>query len=201
MKKNRINKFIILGIILPITFIILTLSFMLSEDKNMNKENNHSKSIYDFSARTIEGTEKSIETYKNKVFLIVNTASQCGFTPQYKGLEELYEKYNKSGFEILGFPCNQFKHQEPGSNEEIKNFCTNNFNIKFQMFEKIDVNGDDAHPIYKFLTKAAPGLITDSIKWNFTKFLIDKNGNVVKRFAPQTVPDSIAPFIEELLYK
>ncbi|MCX8054303.1 MAG: glutathione peroxidase [Ignavibacteria bacterium] len=158
-------------------------------------------SIYDFSAKTIDGKEKSIADYKGKVLLIVNVASKCGFTPQYKGLEELYRKYKDSGLEILAFPCNQFGGQEPGTNEEIASFCSANYGVSFQIFDKIEVNGENAHPLYKFLKANAKGFINDEIKWNFTKFLVNQNGDVVDRFAPQTTPESIEKHIAELLKK
>ena len=137
--------------------------------------------------------------YKGKVVLIVNTASKCGFTKQYEGLEELYEKYKDQGFVILGFPCNQFGAQEPGGNEEIKNFCTSTFSVTFPMMSKIDVNGDDADPLYKFLKKEKGGILGDDIKWNFTKFLIDREGNVVDRFASQKTPKALEKEVEKLL--
>ena len=155
--------------------------------------------IYDFTAKTIEGTDKPLTDYKGKILLVVNVASKCGFTKQYSGLESLYKKYKDKGVEILAFPCNQFGSQEPGTSEDIKEFCSVNFGVSFQLFEKVDVNGDNAHPIYKYLTKAKGGIITDAIKWNFTKFLIDREGNVVDRFAPQTTPESIEKEIEKLL--
>jgi len=159
-----------------------------------------SESIYDFTVSTIMGLPKSLAEYKGKVLLIVNTASKCGFTTQYAGLQELYKTYHDKGFEILGFPCNQFKGQEPGSNEEIQNFCQVNYGVTFPMFDKIDVNGDDAHPLYEYLKKAAPGALgLTAIKWNFTKFLVDAHGNVIKRFAPDVKPEDIAPDIEALL--
>jgi glutathione peroxidase len=159
-----------------------------------------SESIYDFTVSTIMSLPKSLAEYKGKVLLIVNTASKCGFTPQYAGLQELYKTYHDKGFEILGFPCNQFKGQEPGSNEEIQNFCQVNYGVTFPMFDKIDVNGDDAHPLYEYLKKAAPGALgLTAIKWNFTKFLVDAHGNVIKRFAPDVKPEDIAPDIEALL--
>lgn len=137
--------------------------------------------------------------YKGKVVLIVNTASKCGFTKQYEGLEELYEKYKDQGFVILGFPCNQFGAQEPGGNAEIKNFCTSTFCVTFPMMSKIDVNGDDADPLYKFLKKEKGGILGDDIKWNFTKFLIDREGNVVDRFASQKTPKALEKEVEKLL--
>jgi glutathione peroxidase len=158
------------------------------------------QTIYEFSARTIQGKEQSLAEYKGKVVLIVNTASKCGFTPQYAGLEALYEKYKDQGFVILGFPCNQFGAQEPGSETEIEQFCQVNYGVKFPMFGKIDVNGSNAHPLYKFLTSEKPGILgTEAIKWNFTKFLVDKNGNPVKRYAPNIKPEDIADDIEKLL--
>jgi len=158
------------------------------------------QTIHEFSAATLGGKEKSLAEYKGKVVLIVNTASKCGFTPQYAGLEAIYEKYKDQGFVILGFPCNQFGAQEPGSETEIEQFCQVNYGVKFPMFGKIDVNGSNAHPLYKFLTSEKPGILgLEAIKWNFTKFLIDKDGNPVKRYAPNTKPVDIAGDIEKLL--
>lgn len=155
--------------------------------------------IYQFSANTIDGKEKSLEEYKGKVVLIVNTASECGFTPQFEGLQKLYEKYRDQGLEILGFPCNQFGGQDPDSDEEIAHFCQSNYGVSFQMFSKIDVNGENAHPLYKFLTQEAKGLLSEKIKWNFTKFLVDRHGKVIDRFSPQKKPESIEKEIEKLL--
>ena len=155
--------------------------------------------FYDYKVKNISGEEVSMSDYKGKVVLIVNTASKCGFTKQYEGLEELYEKYKDQGFVILGFPCNQFGAQEPGSNEEIKNFCTSTFSVTFPMMSKIDVNGDDADPLYKFLKKEKGGILGDDIKWNFTKFLIDREGNVVDRFASQKTPKALEKEVEKLL--
>ncbi|MBL8034721.1 MAG: glutathione peroxidase [Leptospiraceae bacterium] len=158
------------------------------------------QTIHEFSAATLAGKDKSLAEYKGKVVLIVNTASKCGFTPQYAGLEQLYEKYQDRGFVILGFPCNQFGAQEPGTATDIEQFCEVNYGVKFPMFGKIDVNGGDAHPLYKFLTSEKPGLLgTEAIKWNFTKFLVDKDGVPVKRYAPNTDPKDIAADIEKLL--
>ncbi|MDU2159017.1 glutathione peroxidase [Clostridium sp.] len=137
--------------------------------------------------------------YKGNIILVVNTASKCGFTPQLKDLEELYKEYKDSGVEILGFPCNQFLNQEPGENKEVKNFCQINYGVTFNMFEKIDVNGSNTHPIYKYLKEQEKGLLTKDIKWNFTKFLIDKEGNVIKRYSPATSPLKIKTDIEKLL--
>ncbi|MGB1580393.1 MAG: glutathione peroxidase, partial [Nevskiales bacterium] len=150
-------------------------------------------SIYDFSAKTIDGTELPLSEYKGKVLLVVNTASKCGFTPQYEGLEELYRQYKDKGLVILGFPCDQFGHQEPGDEEEIKSFCSLTYDVSFPMFAKIDVNGDNAHPVYKHLKSEKSGLLgTGGIKWNFTKFLVDADGKVVKRYAPTDKPASLA---------
>jgi glutathione peroxidase len=157
-------------------------------------------SIYSFSARTLSGETISFDRYRGRPLLIVNTASECGFTPQYEGLQALYRQYAARGLEVLGFPCNQFGKQEPGDAEQISGFCERNFGVSFQMFEKINVNGPKAHPLYKFLTEAAPGLLGfEKIKWNFTKFLVDRNGNVVKRYAPVTKPEAIVEDIEQLL--
>jgi len=158
-------------------------------------------SIYDFSARLNNGIDQSLTDYGGKVLLLVNTASQCGFTPQYKGLQELYTKYHDKGFEVLGFPCDQFGHQEPGSDEEIKAFCDLNYGVTFPLFSKIEVNGSGAHPLYKWLKSEKGGLLGDSIKWNFTKFLVDKQGTVVGRFAPTTTPEKIASDIVRELKK
>jgi len=158
-------------------------------------------SVYDFSAKLNNGAEQPLASYQGKVLLIVNTASKCGFTPQYKGLQDLYGKYHDNGLEVLGFPCDQFGHQEPGSDAEIKSFCETNYAVNFPLFSKIEVNGDNAHPLYKFLKSEKGGLLSDGIKWNFTKFLVDKHGNVVERFAPTTTPEKIAGDIERELAK
>ena len=159
-----------------------------------------SSTVYDFSANSIEGKPVELSSYKDKVLLIVNTASQCGFTSQYQGLQALYEKYASKGVEVLGFPCNQFGSQEPGSATDIQSFCETKFGVSFPLFEKIDVNGANAHPIYQFLTKAAPGILgSEAIKWNFTKFLVDGSGNVVKRYGSNTTPKEIERDIDGLL--
>ncbi len=179
--------------------------------------------IYNFSVNEIDGKEINMGNYKGKVVLVVNTASKCGFTPQYADLEKVYKKFNKSGLEILGFPCNQFMDQEPGSNSDIKNFCEINYGVTFNIFEKIDVRGTSAHPMFKFLCSEKPFegfdlskpngkllnsilsekfpeyLIDDSIKWNFTKFLIDREGNVIKRYEPTVDPLDIVEDIKKLL--
>lgn len=169
-------------------------------EKESGVSMNETKTIYDFEARSLDGEEIPFSQYKGKVLLIVNTASKCGFTPQYEGLEELHKKFEAQGLKVLGFPCNQFGAQEPGKGEEIASFCQKNYGVDFQMFEKVEVNGDDAHPLYKFLQKAALGALnTESIKWNFTKFLVDKDGKVLKRYAPNVPPDDLIPEIEKLL--
>jgi glutathione peroxidase len=156
--------------------------------------------LHDFSATILEGQPASLAEYRGKVVLVVNTASECGFTPQYAGLEALQQRFASRGFTVLGFPCNQFGAQEPGTAAEIGAFCEKNYGVSFPMFEKIKVNGPEAHPLYRWLTSEAPGLLgTQAIKWNFTKFLVDRDGNVVKRYAPQDKPESIAPDIEKLL--
>jgi glutathione peroxidase len=154
---------------------------------------------HDFSATSIDGIERQLVDYKGKVVLVVNTASQCGFTGQYKGLEELYRTYADRGLVVLGFPCDQFGHQEPGDEEEIATFCERNFGVTFPLFAKVDVNGPDAHPLYQWLRSEQSGLVGDKIRWNFTKFLIDPEGKVVKRYGTTTTPDQIADDIEALL--
>ncbi|AIQ22428.1 MULTISPECIES: glutathione peroxidase [Paenibacillus] len=157
-------------------------------------------SIYDFEVNTLRGAEESLSKYKGKVLLVVNTASKCGFTPQYKGLQEVYEKFKDRGFEVLGFPSNQFAGQEPGESDEIAEYCEINYGVTFPMFEKIDVKGDEAHPLFKYLSKEAPGVLgSKSVKWNFTKFLVDQEGRVLKRFAPKTTPQQIESYISKLL--
>jgi glutathione peroxidase len=159
-----------------------------------------SDTIFDYSCKTPSGAEKSLSDYKGKVILVVNTASKCGFTPQFEGLEELYETYHDQGLEILGFPCNQFGKQDPGSNDEITEFCQLNYGVSFPMFGKIEVNGGAADPLYKHLKKQAPGALgTQAIKWNFTKFLINREGKVLKRFAPATTPKQLEKEIKPLL--
>ena len=144
--------------------------------------------IYDFKAQSNKGAEVDFAQFEGKVLMIVNTASKCGFTPQYDGLEALFQKYKDQGFVIIGFPCDQFAHQEPGSDEQIAEFCRINHGVTFPLMKKIDVNGKDAHPIYKYLKSEAKGLISSSIKWNFTKFLINRDGTIIKRYAPTVTP-------------
>ncbi len=166
--------------------------FVIAGEKKMD--------IYDFTVTTIAGKEKSMSEYKGKVLLIVNVASKCGFTPQYKGLEKLHEHYHDRGLRILGFPCNQFREQEPEDEKAIQNFCTVNFGVKFDMFSKIKVNGDDTHPLYKYLKSEQRGFLgTESIKWNFTKFLVDREGKIVARLGSTTAPEEIVKDIEKLL--
>jgi glutathione peroxidase len=156
--------------------------------------------IYQFTANNNLGEPVALSSYQGKVILVVNTASNCGFTPQYQGLQTLYQQHQKNGLEILAFPCNQFKEQEKGNDEEIKQFCDLHFNIQFPLFSKIDVNGDNAHPLFDYLKTQAPGLLgSKSIKWNFTKFLINREGIVIKRYAPTTKPEDIEADIKELL--
>ncbi len=157
-------------------------------------------SVFDFEVKDIQGRPVPLSRYKGKVLLIVNTASKCGFTPQYKGLEALHRKYHPRGLAVLGFPCNQFGGQEPGTEAEIASFCEVNYAVTFPLFAKVDVNGDDAAPLYRHLKHARPGLLgSEAIKWNFTKFLVDREGNVVERYAPNTEPEALAADIEKLL--
>jgi glutathione peroxidase len=156
-------------------------------------------SVYEFKAETINGKEISLSEYEGKVLLIVNTASKCGFTSQLEGLQKLYDTYNQQGLEILGFPCNQFNSQDPGSNEEIAEFCQLNYGVTFPMFSKVDVKGKNAHPLFNYLTEEAKGLLTKQIKWNFTKFLVGKDGQVIDRFAPQTKPEELEKAIQDAL--
>ena len=156
--------------------------------------------VFDFTAQDIAGKDVDLSQYKGKVLLIVNTDSKCGFTPKYKGLQAVFEKYRERGVEVLGFPCNQFGHQEPGDEAQISEFCELNFGVDFPLFGKIDVNGDDAHPLYRHLKEEAPGLLgSKAVKWNFTKFLVNRDGQVVKRYAPTDKPESLAKDIEKLL--
>ena len=156
--------------------------------------------IYDFQAEMLEGEQKNFSEYQGKVLLIVNTASQCGLTPQFEGLEQLYQDYQSKSLIILGFPCNQFAHQDPLTNEEIGGFCQRNYGVSFPMFAKVDVNGSTAHPLYQYLTTEAKGILgSQKIKWNFTKFLINQEGKVIKRYAPLIKPEKIAKDIQKIL--
>ena len=155
--------------------------------------------IYDFSAKDLSGNNVDFSDFKDKVLLIVNTASKCGFTPQFEGLEKLHQQYKNQGLAVIGFPCNQFGSQDPGSNDEIGAFCQKNYGVDFLMMEKIDVNGNNEHPLYTWLKKQEGGFLTDGIKWNFTKFLVNRQGEVVERYAPTTKPESIESDIVKLL--
>ena len=157
--------------------------------------------LYSFKANTLKGETVSLDQFKGKTRMIVNTASKCGLTPQYEGLEKLYQNYKDKDFLVLGFPCNQFGHQEPGSADEIESFCEVNYGVSFPMFEKVDVNGKDAHPLFKYLKRELGGFLGSKIKWNFTKFVIDQNGNPIKRYAPTTKPESIEGDIGKLVEK
>ncbi len=156
--------------------------------------------VYDFQAQTIDGQTVSLDQYRDRVLLIVNTASACGFTPQFGGLEKLHETYAARGLVVLGFPCNQFGHQDPGSNDEIATFCQRNYGVSFAMMAKVDVNGAGAHPLYQWLTAEAPGILgSKAVKWNFTKFLVGRDGRVIKRYAPQDAPEKLTQDIEQAL--
>ena len=155
--------------------------------------------FYDLEAKTLQGETISMNSFKGKTVLVVNTASKCGLTPQYEGLGALYEKYKDNGLEILGFPCNQFGNQEPGGADAIEEFCQVNYGVHFKMFDKIEVNGSNTHPVFKYLKKQLGGTLGSRIKWNFTKFLIDKNGQPVKRFSPLTKPEHLTKYIEKIL--
>ena len=181
------------NIFLSLLFLI-PLSTQAGEEMSDNKQ-----TFYDFNATSIIGENISMSKYKGKVVLVVNTASKCGFTPQYEGLQKLYDNHEDNNFTILGFPCNQFKEQEPASHAEIQTFCKTNYDITFPLFEKIDVNGDNTHSLYKFLKSEATGIIwTESVKWNFTKFLVDKNGKVITRYGSSTKPKDIEADILKL---
>lgn len=168
-------------------------------EKIRNRKAASLKSFYDFEATDIRGNLVKMEDYRNKTVVVVNTASKCGFTPQYEGLEKLYAKYNEKGLVILGFPCNQFGKQEPGNSEEIVEFCQINYGVSFPIFSKIDVNGDTTHPLFSYLKASLGGLFGSTIKWNFTKFVIDKNGKPIKRFSPITKPEKMEAFLKEHL--
>jgi glutathione peroxidase len=157
-------------------------------------------SIYDIDVMTIEGRPQKMDAYRGKALLVVNVASKCGFTPQYTGLQALYERYKEKGFTVLGFPCDQFGHQEPGDEAEIQSFCSTNYKVTFPLFAKIDVNGSDAHPLYKLLKSEKKGLLgSESIKWNFTKFLVGADGSILKRYAPQDTPEKIGEDLASIL--
>jgi glutathione peroxidase len=173
---------------------------MIAPTQDMYPPEDHMGSVYDYKAKSLDGRDVALSDYQGKVLLIVNTASKCGFTPQYVGLEDLHKAYQDRGLIVLGFPCNQFGAQEPGTAAEIGAFCTKNYGVTFPMFEKIEVNGGNAHPLWKYLKDEKPGLLgTRAIKWNFTKFLVDRAGKVVERYAPKDGPAAIRPAIERLL--
>ena len=156
--------------------------------------------LYDIKAEDIDGQQHDLSEYKGRAMLVVNVASKCGFTPQYTGLEAMYRRHEKDGFVVLGFPCDQFGHQEPGNADEIKNFCSLNYDVSFPMFAKVDVNGDKAHPLFQLLKKEARGVLgTEMIKWNFTKFLVDRSGKVIRRYAPTDTPEKIEKDLKEVL--
>jgi len=183
-----------------LTVIAVFLSIVACSSNTNEVQKVISESIYDFSVVDIDGNEVSLNEYEGKVLLIVNVASKCGFTKQYTGLQQIYDKYKEQGFVVLGFPCNQFGAQEPGTEEQIKDFCESTFGVNFPMFSKIDVNGDNAHPLYKYLKSNVKGTLgTEDIKWNFTKFLVDRNGKIIERYGSTTTPESIATEIEKLL--
>jgi glutathione peroxidase len=183
---------------MKLNIVALFLSFFSIFSSN-GKEKISGQHFYQFKAKSLQGKEVNMNDYKGKVVLIVNVASKCGFTPQYEGLEALYKKYSSKGLVILGFPCNQFASQEPGNAEEIAKFCSLTYGVNFPMFAKIEVNGNNADPLYKYLKSALPGTLTNDIKWNFTKFLLDRKGNPIKRFAPNVKPEQITSDIEKLL--
>jgi len=173
---------------------------MLTNELLRTTETIMNDNIYDIPLRRLDGSETTLAEYRDKVLLLVNVASRCGFTPQYAGLEALWRRLAARGLVVLGFPCNQFGAQEPGEAAEIEEFCKSNYDVSFPMFAKIDVNGDNAHPLYRHLKANAPGLLgTEAIKWNFTKFLVDRRGRVVDRYAPTATPESLAVEIEKLL--
>ena len=165
----------------------------------LTKKGDNMSKFYDFNVKNSKNEDVSLKDYEGKAVLVVNTASKCGFTPQYEDLQKLYDQYHQEGLEILAFPCDQFGHQEPGGNDEIQSFCQINYGLTFPVFGKIDVNGDSAHPLYKYLKGEKGGLLGSKIKWNFTKFLVDRNGDVVKRFAPTVKPLDMEADIKKLL--
>lgn len=196
MKKiGKVIGFIFLG------GLLLLLSYLAFDfiSQRQIRQQMADKNFYDFEAKTLAGKTMSMADTKGKVVLVVNTASKCGFTPQYAGLETLYEKYKDKGLVILGFPCNQFGEQEPGGSGEIQEFCQVNYGVTFPIMSKVDVNGDNADPIFKYLKSNLGGLLGSRIKWNFTKFLLDRNGKPVERFSPLTTPEKIEPAIQKLL--
>lgn len=200
MKNNKKKKSFIYLIGIAFLGVLLFSSYNTIQQKSKNNTTMDT-AFYQFTAVNLYGDTISMNDYKGKIILVVNTASKCGFTPQFEGLEKLYKKYKDQGFIILGFPCNQFANQEPGDEKAIGEFCTLNYGVTFPMFSKIDVNGKNTHPIYKYLKNELGGFLGSKIKWNFTKFLIGTNGKPIKRFAPTTKPEEIDIFIAQMLDK
>lgn len=192
---KKLIRYVLIGSLLAVVTLLLV--DYISE--RSIQQQMATKNFYDFEARTLAGKEMKMADTKGKVVLVVNTASKCGFTPQYAGLETLYEKYKDKGLVIIGFPCNQFGAQEPGGSGEIQEFCQVNYGVTFPIMSKVDVNGDNADPIFKYLKSQLGGILGSRIKWNFTKFLLDRNGKPVERFSPLTTPDKIEPAIQKLL--
>jgi len=199
MNKLNIALITLIGVLVIGVLSYTPLENALAESSG-DPEEDLAQSIYEYSAYLIDGEEISLDRFRGNILLIVNTASKCGYTDQFIGLEQIYNKYKNNNLIVLGFPCNQFGSQEPGTDEEIMNYCQTNFHITFPIFTKVEVNGRKAHPLFKYLKKNAPGLLgSRSIKWNFTKFLVDQNGKVIKRFPSQVPPESISGDIEELI--
>ncbi len=192
---KKLIRYVLIGSLLA----VVTLLLIDYISQRSIQQQMATKNFYDFEARTLAGKEMKMADTKGKVVLVVNTASKCGFTPQYAGLETLYEKYKDKGLVIIGFPCNQFGAQEPGGSGEIQEFCQVNYGVTFPIMSKVDVNGDNADPIFKYLKSQLGGILGSRIKWNFTKFLLDRNGKPVERFSPLTTPDKIEPAIQKLL--
>jgi glutathione peroxidase len=192
-KKDRLSSIVVDSVLVNEVLVTENINLQVIRSGGM------AMSIYSFSAKRLDGTLVSLSDFQGQVFLIVNTASECGFTPQYKGLQELYDQYKDRGFTVLAFPCNQFGGQEPGDSDEIQAFCEKNYGVTFPVFEKVDVKGKESHPLFQYLVKEAPGFLFEDIKWNFTKFLIDREGNVVKRYAPTTKPEELSQEIEKYL--
>ncbi len=192
---KKLIRYVLIGALLGVAT-LLVINYISQRSIQQQMAN---KSFYDFDARTLAGKTMSMADTKGKVVLVVNTASKCGFTPQYAGLETLYEKYKDKGLVIIGFPCNQFGEQEPGGSGEIQEFCQVNYGVTFPIMSKVDVNGDNADPIFKYLKSQLGSILGSRIKWNFTKFLLDRNGKPVERFSPLTTPEKIEPAIKKLL--
>jgi glutathione peroxidase len=201
---SSMKKTILLSLIAATSFAVMpsmtaTQATSVRTEAKSDKTKSGKAKIYEFKEKSLDGKNIDFSSYKGDVLLIVNTASKCGYTPQYKGLEELNKTYSSKGLKVLGFPCNQFKAQEPGDATEIHDFCQKNYGVDFQMFDKIEVNGENANPLYKYLKEAAPEDKGTEIRWNFTKFLVDRKGNVVKRFDSKVKPEELVSDIEKLL--